>query len=129
MQKATLHRFLTFFIAAVWFINGLYCKILNLVPRHEEIVARILGAEYARPLTFLIGISEIVMSVWVISRYQPKLNAITQMSIVILMNVMEFFLVPDLLLWGRWNFLFALGFIGLVYYNEFRLSEKKSSTL
>jgi len=40
------------------------------------------------------------------------------------MNTLEFILVPDLLLWGRLNSLFALLFISLVYYNEFVLNKK-----
>lgn len=31
----------------VWFINGMVCKILNVVPRHQEIVASIMGDTYA----------------------------------------------------------------------------------
>ncbi|EMS33047.1 hypothetical protein C943_00324 [Mariniradius saccharolyticus AK6] len=44
------------------------------------------------------------------------------MFLVAIMNILEFVLVPDLLLWGRYNALFALLFIGLVYYNEFVLN-------
>ena len=111
-------------ISVVWLANGLFCKVLNLVPRHEQIVARILGEDYSRPLTILIGLSEVVMAVWVLSKFKSKLNAITQILIVALMNTLEFILVPDLLLWGRLNSVFALLFIGLVYYNEFVLNKK-----
>lgn len=117
---------LTYFIAFVWLANGLFCKVLNLVPRHGEIVARILGAEFARPLTIFIGLGEIVMTVWVLSRFKSKLNAIVQMFLVGIMNVIEFLLVPDLLLWGRFNALFAAFFILLVYYNEFIFLTKKN---
>lgn len=97
--------------------------MLNLVPRHQEIVTRILGEEYARPITVLIGISEIIMAVWVFSKYKSKFNAIAQMVIVLTMNLLEYFIAPDLLLWGRMNIVFALFFAGLVYYNEFILKE------
>jgi len=107
----------------VWFLNGLVCKVLNLAPRHQEIVARILGEEYARTITVLIGISEIIMAVWVLSKYKSQFNAITQMIIVLAMNLLEYFIAPDLLLWGRMNIVFALFFVGLVYYNEFILKE------
>ena len=50
-----------YFIAAVWLINGLFCKVLNLVPRHEAIVSRILHTNNARLLTILIGLAEIGM--------------------------------------------------------------------
>lgn len=108
----------------VWLVNGLYCKVLNQVPRHEEIVASILGETMSRPLTLLIGLSEIVMAIWIISRYQSKLNAIAQISIILLMNVLEFLLVPQLLLWGAYNFVFATIFAGLIYYTEFVLYDK-----
>ena len=123
MKNKTPHKILTFFIATVWIINGLFCKVLNLVPRHEQIVAHILGADFSRPLTFLIWLSEIVMAIWVLTRFKAKLNAFIQMGIVLTMNILEFILVPDLLLWGKLNSLFALLFIGLVYYNEFVLNE------
>jgi hypothetical protein len=111
-------------IAAVWLANGLFCKILNFVPRHQEIVASILGAEYAPLFTILIGVAELVMMAWVLSRFKPKLNAIIQMVVIGTMNILEFLLVPDLLLWGKFNSLFAFLFIGLIYYNEFILARK-----
>lgn len=115
---------MTILIATVWLANGLLCKVLNLVPRHEQIVARILGDDHSRTLTILIGLSEIVMTIWVLTKYKSKLNAIAQMTVVATMNILEFILVPDLLLWGRLNSVFALLFIGLVYYNEFVLNKK-----
>jgi len=124
MNNRKLYKILTFCIALVWILNGLFCKVLNLVPRHEQIVARILGDDYSRILTILIGLSEILMAIWILSRFKPRLNAITQISIVGLMNTLEFILVPDLLLWGKLNSLFALIFIMVVYFNEFYLNKK-----
>ena len=124
LKIENLHKILTFLIATVWLANGLFCKVLNLVPRHEQIVARILGDDYSRPLIILIGLSEIVMAVWVLSRFRTKLNAIAQIAVVVTMNIIEFILVPDLLLWGRLNSIFALLFTGIVYYNEFVLKRK-----
>ncbi|MCG9898473.1 MAG: DoxX-like family protein [Hydrotalea sp.] len=115
---------MTFFIAIVWLANGLFCKVLNFVPRHEQIVARILGNDYSRTLTILIGLSEIVMAIWILTKLKAKFNAITQMTVVATMNILEFILVPDLLLWGRLNSVFAFLFIALVYYNEFVLNKK-----
>ena len=124
MKIKNLHKALTLLISVVWLANGLFCKVLNLVPRHEQIVARMLGEDYSRPLTILIGLSEIIMAVWVLSKFKSKLNAITQILVVATMNTLEFILIPDLLLWGRLNSLFALLFISLVYYNEFVLNKK-----
>ncbi len=129
MTKQHLHIALTWFIASVWLVNGLFCKMLHLVPRHEEIVSRILGESYAEPLTILIGVSELVMCVWVLSRWKHRLNAIMQMVVVAIMNILEFFLVPDLLLWGRMNAVFALMFILLLYYHEFVLGSSIRKTV
>src|SRR5258705_5486250 len=112
----TKHKLLNYFIAAVWLINGLFCKVLNLVPRHQQIVARILGSEHARLLTFLIGLSEIVMAIWILSNVKTRLNTIAQILVIAAMNTLEFFLVPDLLLWGRANAVFAFIFIIIIYY-------------
>ncbi len=124
MTNTTYHKILTYLIALVWIANGLFCKVLNLVPRHEQIVARILGAEYAGVLTRLIGVAEIFMAVWVLSRVFSRLNAWTQITIVAAMNILEFLLVPDLLLWGRFNAIFAFLFVASVYYNEFVLGKQ-----
>ncbi|WP_437362425.1 DoxX-like family protein [Olivibacter jilunii] len=123
MTEEKTHKSLNYPIAMVWLVNGLLCKVLNVTPRHEQIVGRILGHEYAKPLTVLIGFAEIAMAVWVLARLKPRLNAITQMVLVASMNILEFILAPDLLLWGRLNIVFALMFVGLVYYNEFILKE------
>lgn len=112
---------LTSLLATIWLINGLVCKVLNLVPRHQEIVAAILGQEHAALLTKAIGFSEIVMAIWILSGKWPRVNAISQMIIIAVMNILEFILVPHLLLWGRLNLLFAVMLIVVIYYNEFHL--------
>ncbi|MCY0978629.1 DoxX-like family protein [Chryseobacterium wangxinyae] len=119
-----MKNFLTYFIATVWLINGLFCKVLNLVPRHQEIVSRILGEDYSRIATVLIGVSEIIMFFWIISGFKSKLNAVVQIFVIAIMNTLEFILVPDLLLWGHYNSLFAFIFIILIYFNEFKLKLK-----
>jgi uncharacterized membrane protein YphA (DoxX/SURF4 family) len=120
----TIYKLINYLIAAVWLVNGLFCKLLNGVPRHQEIVARILGSEHAALLTRMIGLAEITMAVWIVSGYRAKLNAIMQMIIIATMNILEFILVPDLLLWGRFNILFAFMFLLLIAYNEYFLRYK-----
>jgi hypothetical protein len=114
------------FIAMVWVANGLFCKVLNLVPRHREIVARILGSEHAAGLTTVIGLSEVFMAVWILSGYRSRINAITQVIVISTMNTIEFILAPDLLLWGRFNALFAFLFILLICLNEFIVHKAKA---
>ena len=124
MKEKTTHQILNYFIAATWLINGLVCKVLNLVPRHRQIVASILGEKHASLLTLLIGIAEIIMAAWILSGKWQRLNAITQILVVAIMNIIEFFLASDLLLWGKANALFAFGFILIIYYNGFYLHRK-----
>lgn len=124
MRKQSIPNWRHFAIAMVWIINGFFCKVLNLVPRHQEIVARILGHEHARIMTLLIGVAEIGMSAWILSGIQKRLNVLTQIFVIAIMNALEFFLVPDLLLWGKANAFFAFIFILLIYYNEYRHPKK-----
>ena len=124
MQKNIIRAILKYAIVIVWVVNGLFCKALNLVPRHEQIVNRILGVDFSRSITILIGISEIGMAIWFLSGIKSRLNTIAQITIVATMNILEFILVPDLLLWGKLNSLFALLFIFIVYFNHFQINEK-----
>jgi hypothetical protein len=124
MSGTLINKILTYCIAAVWLANGLLCKVLNLVPRHEQIVACILGNSYSRTFTILIGISEIIMAAWIISNFKARWNAIAQILVIATMNTMEFIIAPDLLLWGKFNSLFAFLFILVIFINEFVLRKK-----
>jgi hypothetical protein len=115
-----IQRLLTYCIATVWLVNGLYCKLLNGVPRHQEIVGRILGFQYSALLTKWIGVSEVLMALWVVSGYWRRQNAIIQIGLVLVMNILEFALVPDLLLWGRLNLVFAVLFAVVIWWWGFR---------
>jgi uncharacterized membrane protein YphA (DoxX/SURF4 family) len=125
LLSKTINQSLTLLFSAIWLINGLFCKVLNLVPRHQGIVARILGEEHSRLFTILIGCSEIMMAIWILSGLMPRVNALMQIAVIAIMNTLEFLLVPDLLLWGRWNAFFALLLILAIYFNEFHLRPPK----
>lgn len=120
------NKIITYFLALVWLVNGLFCKVLHGVPRHEAIVNRIVGSYYSKELTIVIGLLEIVMFLWILSKFKSTLNAIMQIIIVMTMNIIEFIQAPDLLLWGRFNMVFALIFSIIVYWNEFKLNSKRS---
>ncbi len=120
----TLHLILKYCFALVWFANGLLCKVLNLVPRHQHIVGTILGEEHARLFTILIGISEICMGIWILSNLWPRLNSLMQIGLIATMNTMEFILVPDLLLWGKFNSLFAFLYCTIIAIDHFYISKK-----
>lgn len=114
-------------VALVWFINGLFCKVMNLVPRHQQIVERVLEIDNARLLTFFFGLAEIAMAVWIIAGFSPRINVLLQIIIIGIMNTLEFIFAPDLLLWGKTNALFALLFMILIAFNEFYLHKPKST--
>lgn len=122
-QRSFIQTAITLSIALVWLINGLFCKVINLVPRHQLIVSRILGEEYSFLFTKTIGVLEILMAAWIVSGIKPRLCAITQIVIVAIMNFIEFLVVPDLLLFGRMNCIVAGFFILLIALNEFLLKE------
>ena len=126
MSSKLIHTILTYCIAAIWLVNGFFCKFLNLVPRHAQIVARILGSNYAALLTTAIGLAETMMAIWVLSGIKARLNALVQICIIAAMNTIECIFAPDLLLWGRVNAIFALIFIIVTYYNEFYLNKKSA---
>lgn len=113
----------TYLIALVWLLNGLFAKVLNFVPRHEQIVQTIFqdifDAEFSFYLTKAIGISEIILAIWILSGYKSRLTAILQVVLVMTMNIIEFILVDDLLLFGKWNIILATLFFIFIYWNEF----------
>lgn len=127
MTRRTTHGLLTLLIAGVWLGFGLYCKVLGQVPRHEAIVARILGADFAGPLTQGIGALEVLMGLWVLSGYRSRLCSTLQITAVAVMNLLEAVLAPDLLLWGRANALFAFGFIALIWVREWGLGRAEAA--
>lgn len=72
----------------------------------------------------MIGVAEILMSVWVLSRYKSKVCAWTQIVVVGTMNIIEFTLASDLLLWGRYNIIFAFLFMIVIFMNEYMVHKK-----
>jgi len=126
MTRSVIHTVLTILISLVWLANGLYAKVLGFVPRHQEIAAKILGSEVSFLAVKVIGVLEICMFVWVISRKYSRFAAVTQIVIVLTMNILEFILAPELLLFGRLNIVIAVIFVSVVYLNEFIIKPKAS---
>lgn len=129
MPRKTIYSFIRLGIALVWLINGLLCKVINLVPRHQQIVERITGLTNGRVLTFCIGIMELLMAIWILSGFYRRFNAGLQIVLIAVMNTIEFFMARDLLLWHQFNSLFALLLICIIYFNEFYLYYKVRGTI
>ncbi|MBA2611059.1 MAG: DoxX-like family protein [Bacteroidetes bacterium] len=119
-----LKNILNYLIALVWLLNGLFCKLLNFVPRHQQIVGRILGDEHSFILIKLIGALEVLMVVWIISGIRSRWCAIIQILIIGTMNCIEITLAPDLLLYGRANIFPALLLMSIIFVNEFLFRHK-----
>jgi hypothetical protein len=84
--------------ASVWILFGLVFKVLHAVPRHEAIVATILGRAAAGPVTLLIGLAETAMGIWILSRRWPRSCAAAQTVTIVGMNALELTLARDQLL-------------------------------
>ena len=103
--------------ALVWWGNGLLCKVLDMVPRHQEIVARILGDTHAREITVMIGCGEVLLGFWILSGWRWRWSVTVQVLGVLVMNVIEFMMARELLLFGSWNGLIALAYCAVVLYS------------
>lgn len=107
MMRIYSGRLLDFTLALLWGTMGLYCKILGLVPRHQEIVASILGETAAPTATLWIGVGEVMLAVWIACGFRRRLAAVVQILLILTMNILELWFAAELLLWGPVNFLFA----------------------
>lgn len=113
-------RVFRFAIGLTWLINGLFCKLMNGVPRHPEIIATILGESHLNILVVLIGSGEMIIAFWIWSGRYLIACAWLQITLVLTMNIIEQIMVPELLLWGHWNLLWALGFCALIWFTLIR---------
>lgn len=84
--------------AAVWLVFGLVFKVMHVVPRHDEIVAAVLGPELARPLTIVVGVGETMLALWILSGRWPRTCATVQTLAIVAMNTLELTFARDHLL-------------------------------
>ena len=84
--------------ASVWILFGLVFKVLNVVPRHQTIVATVLGDAVAGPVTLVIGVAETAMGLWILSRWRPRICALVQTIAILSMNALELTLAKEHLL-------------------------------
>lgn len=103
-------------IGGVWVFHGLYSKLLNGIPRHERIVARILGARFARPATKLIGTTEVLLGVWVFSGVARVECAAVQTLALVAMNVLEIIFARALLISAPGMVLLNIGFLAVIWH-------------
>jgi hypothetical protein len=117
---------LTFVIVAVWLVFGLWFKVLGMVPRHRLIVEAILGEGAATPVTFIVGLGEIALAIWVLSGLYPRLCAAAQSLAIITMNTLELRLARGLLLAPVVMICANIGFLIAIWYCAFKTPETRS---
>lgn len=91
-------RVMGLLIGGVWIFHGLYSKILDGIPRHQSIVARILGDSLAEIATISIGAMEVLLGCWAIWGRHRMLNASIQTLALVSMNTIEILFARDLLI-------------------------------
>jgi hypothetical protein len=121
VNMSNAYTLLTYFIALVWLINGLLCKVLQFVPRHSEIVGEILNISNPLPVTIAIGLAETLLATWILTGKYRKPTAVLQILLVLTMNLIEFMFVSDMLLWGKMNLIFAIIFSAIIYVYGFKI--------
>ncbi len=111
----TFHTAAQIAIGSVWVFHGLYSKILNGIPRHRLIVAKILGAANAGISTRLIGVLEVLLGLWAFTGWQPVECAVVQTAAIVCMNALEICLAGELLISAVGMVILNLGFLTLVW--------------
>ena len=112
----TFHVAAQIVIGSVWVFHGLYSKILNGIPRHRLIVAKILGGSNAGVSTKLIGLLEVLLGLWAFTGRQPIGCAVVQTAAIVGMNILEICLAGELLISAVGMVLLNLGFLTLVWH-------------
>jgi DoxX-like family len=120
MNNASLsknfHLFLTILIGSVWVFHGLYSKISGGIPRHRQIVERILGEGIADVATLVIGVIEVLLGLWIFTRIWRWSCALAQTLALVSMNFLEILLAKDLLISAPGMVALNLGFLSVVWY-------------
>jgi uncharacterized membrane protein YphA (DoxX/SURF4 family) len=110
--------------AVVWFGFGAIFKVIGLVPRHQEIVAAILGPDIAPLITVLIGLAEIALGLWFLIGFRPRTCALVQAGAIISMNALELIYARSLLLAPIPMVILNAIFLALVWYAALASAEK-----
>ena len=75
-------------VAAVWFYEGLWCKILGGQPHELEVVTAVpyfgprIGALFLKAL----GVVEVALGVWVLTAIAPQTCAVAQTLLLVALN-------------------------------------------
>jgi DoxX-like family len=75
-------------VAAVWLYEGLWCKLLGGEPHQRQVVQAVprYGSRTGMLFLKLLGIVEVGIAVWVLSRAWPIACAISQTALLLMLN-------------------------------------------
>ena len=75
-------------IASVWLYQGLWCKLLGRMPRHQAVLTAVpvLTGIRARAALLFLGAAECGIAVWVLSGRHPRQAALVQTGLLAAMN-------------------------------------------
>jgi uncharacterized membrane protein YphA (DoxX/SURF4 family) len=75
-------------VAAVWFYEGLWCKLLGRVQSQVQVVTAVprLGPRYGLPFLKALGVVEVGLAAWVMTGIAPGLCAIVETALLVLLN-------------------------------------------
>jgi uncharacterized membrane protein YphA (DoxX/SURF4 family) len=120
LSRNRLHLVLRILIGSVWVFHGLYSKLLDGIPRHRLIVARVLGDDLATVATRAVGVGEILLGIWALSHRWPRACAAVQTLAIVTMNTLEISRAPDLLISAPGMVAVNLAFLSLSWYSATR---------
>ena len=103
-------------VALVWLVFGLVFKALGALPRHRQIVGRVLGERSAGTVTALVAVGEIAIAAWMIWGHFLPLCMVVQTLVLLAMNTLELRYARDLLV-SPWGMVAAnVGFLSAGWY-------------
>lgn len=75
-------------IALVWLYQGLWCKVLGGVPRHEAVLGSVpsFTPEFTHGLLIALGLFETGLAIWVLTGRRLRLAALVQTALLVGMN-------------------------------------------
>jgi hypothetical protein len=85
-------------VAFVWLLFGLLFKALDAVPRHRQIVARVVGEKRGGAVLWLVALAEIGLGMWMLVGRALPLCMAAQTLLIVSMNTLELRYARDLLL-------------------------------
>lgn len=115
-HSATFGTAAQILIGAVWVFHGLYSKLLNGIPRHKEIVAKVLGEKHAGWAVKVIGLGEVALGVWAFTDWERVGCATVQTAALVAMNVLEIARARSLLISAAGMVILNAGFLTLVWF-------------